>query len=106
MKLLLIGLLLASSIAQAHPRDESFWQTDKQKHATASAILVTVAYSVARQARLKKREALAAAFFTTLAIGLAKEIVDDRFDGDDLIADAVGAGAGVLLMAPIVFIEF
>ena len=57
-----------------------------------------MAYNVYREEMaLSRNEAKMAAFLTTLAVGAAKESMDEIFDTGDMKANAGGAFIGVLI---------
>lgn len=75
---------------------------DKVKHFFVSAFLQSVAFSVARTARMERSNAHLAAGVITLAVGVSKEVFDRRrggnFSAADLGWDAAGAlAAGAIL---------
>lgn len=83
-----------------------FEQKDKQKHIAVSALLTTVGFSVGQQAGLTKKQSILASAITVMSIGLAKEILDDNFDTDDILANAVGTGVGATLLTPVIVMDF
>lgn len=90
---LLAALLLFSSLAQA--REPSFdWSArDKQAHAGVSTLLSAGIY--------QQTKSYGVAFGSCLGIGLAKEIADHTSDGqfswNDMGANAIGCGTGLVL---------
>ena len=69
-----------------------------------SAFIESVSYSALQAARVDHRSALAGAVGVTAAFGVGREIHDSRnpnnhFSVRDLSWDALGAGAGVVLLS-------
>ncbi len=83
---------------------DSWFGIDKVKHFFMSAFIESVSYSALQAAHANHRPALAGAIGITAAFGLGKEIHDYRnpnnhFSIKDLSWDAIGAGAGVVLLS-------
>jgi uncharacterized protein YfiM (DUF2279 family) len=82
---------------------DSWVSADKVKHFFASAFVQSVSYSILRTARAPHDGALVAASALTLAVGVGKEIHDERagelFSVRDLAWDAAGAGAAAAVLA-------
>jgi uncharacterized protein YfiM (DUF2279 family) len=83
---------------------DSWFGIDKVKHFFMSAFIESVSYSALQAAHANHRPALAGAIGITAAFGLGKEIHDYRnpnnhFSIKDLSWDAIGAGAGVILLS-------
>ena len=83
---------------------DSWFAIDKVKHFFMSAFIESVSYSALQAAHANHRPALAGAIGITAAFGLGKEIHDYRnpnnhFSIKDLSWDAIGAGAGVILLS-------
>jgi len=83
---------------------DSWFGIDKIKHFFMSAFIESVSYSALQAAHANYRPALAGAIGITAVFGLGKEIHDYRnpnnhFSIKDLSWDAVGAGAGVVLLS-------
>jgi putative lipoprotein len=83
---------------------DSWFAIDKVKHFFMSAFIESVSYSALQAAHANYRPALAGAIGITAAFGLGKEIHDYRnpknhFSIKDLSWDAIGAGAGVVLLS-------
>ncbi len=76
--------------------------TDHVQHSLVSFAGSVYTFSVVRAAGLEAREASWAALATMAAAGLVKELSDrargGRFDGADLIANAVGLAIGGMLI--------
>ncbi len=97
---LAINLLYAQT---AVVRD-SWFGIDKIKHFFMSAFIESVSYSALQAARVSHRSAMAGAIGVTAAFGVGREIHDGRnpnnhFSVKDLTWDALGAGAGVVLLS-------
>lgn len=76
---------------------------DKQAHFMVCTFISGATYAGFRQAKKSKRDAWAAAVFTGLAVGIAKEAFDatmpnNYFDFQDLVADAAGSITGPFLV--------
>lgn len=83
---------------------DSWLSADKVKHFFVSAFVQSVSYSALRTARASHSDALVAASALTLAVGVGKEIHDERvgeegFSVRDLAWDAAGAGAATALLS-------
>jgi len=83
---------------------DSWFAIDKVKHFFMSAFIESVSYSALQAAHANHRPALAGAIGITAAFGLGKEIHDYRnpknhFSIRDLTWDAIGAGAGLVLLS-------
>ncbi len=85
---------------------DSWLSADKVKHFFMSAFVQSVSYSALRTARVSHDGALVGASALTLAVGVGKEIRDDRdarseerFSVRDLAWDAAGAGAAAVLLS-------
>jgi putative lipoprotein len=83
---------------------DSWFAIDKIKHFFMSAFIESVSYSALQAAHANHRPALAGAIGITAAFGLGKEIHDYRnpnnhFSIKDLSWDAIGAGAGLVLLS-------
>ena len=90
--------------AQAAVVRDSWFSPDKIKHFFMSAFIESVSYSALQAARVDHRSALAGAIGVTAAFGVGREIHDSRnpnnhFSVRDLSWDALGAGAGVVLLS-------
>jgi len=95
MKALIVALiLLISPLAQSFERDKAL-------HLGYSTVISAGTYSLFRLADHSKGESLIVAVTYTMAIGIAKEFSDPKFDGRDLAYDALGA-----LLGPILVINF
>jgi putative lipoprotein len=101
----LVGLCLAVNIiyGQAAVARDSWFGIDKIKHFFISAFVESVTYSALQAARVKRRPALTGAIGVTASIGVAREIHDKRKPGNrfsyrDLTWDALGIGAGAVLV--------
>jgi putative lipoprotein len=102
----IVGACLAVNLlyAQAAVVRDSWFGIDKVKHFFMSAFIESVSYSALQAAHANHRSALAGAIGITAAFGLGKEIHDYRnphnhFSIQDLSWDAIGAGAGVVLLS-------
>jgi uncharacterized protein YfiM (DUF2279 family) len=82
---------------------DSWLSADKVKHFFMSAFVQSVSYSALRTARVSHDGALVGASALTLAVGVGKEIHDDRsgerFSVRDLAWDAAGAGTAAVLLS-------
>jgi putative lipoprotein len=94
--------------AVAGPTDDvlpdSWFGIDKIKHFFMSAFIESVSYSALQAAHVNHRSAMAGAIGVTAAFGVGKEIHDylnpkNHFSIQDLSWDALGAGAGVVLLS-------
>ena len=101
----LIGACLAVNVvcAQVAATRDSWFGIDKIKHFFISAFVESVSYSALQAAHVNRRPALAGAIGVSAAIGVARELHDKRTPGNhfsyrDLTWDALGIGAGVLML--------
>ena len=83
---------------------DSWFGIDKIKHFFMSAFIESVSYSALQAAHANHRSAIAGAIGITAAFGVGKEIHDYRnpnnhFSIQDLSWDAIGAGAGLVLLS-------
>jgi putative lipoprotein len=83
---------------------DSWFAIDKVKHFFMSAFIESLSYSALQAAHVNHRSAMAGAIGVTAAFGVGKEIHDYRnpnnhFSIKDLSWDAIGAGAGVVLLS-------
>ncbi len=102
----LLSLCLAVNLVFAQPAiiPDSWFGIDKIKHFFMSVFIESVSYSALQAASVNHRSAMAGAIGVTGAFGLGKEIHDYRnpnnhFSIKDLSWDAIGAGAGVILLS-------
>jgi len=76
---------------------------DKAQHLAMSYALTTFGYAGARIGGMSSRNASAAAIGAAAAAGVAKELLDRHrggiFSYRDLVADALGIAAGVLVIS-------
>ena len=99
------GLCLAVNViyAQTAVTRDSWFGIDKIKHFFMSAFIESVSYSALQAAHVNRRPALAGAIGVSAAFGVARELHDSRTPGNhfsyrDLTWDAVGIGAGALML--------
>lgn len=102
----LLSVCLAVNLvyAQTAVVRDSWFGIDKIKHFFMSAFIESVSYSALQAARVNHRSAMAGAIGVTAAFGVGREIHDSRnpnnhFSVKDLSWDALGAGAGVVLLS-------
>src|ERR1700674_4028698 len=84
--------------------EDSWFGIDKIKHFFMSAFIESVSYSALQAANVNHRSALAGAIGITAAFGVGREIHDSLnpnniFSVKDLSWDAIGAGAGLVLLS-------
>lgn len=110
MKNLIVLILIAaiwlscfSSVSFAANREDDKWaDADKAAHVSVSYVISVTAFNFYKKnTDYSDSRAKTAAFFTTVAIGAAKELIDENFRDEyfswkDLGADALGAGLGVV----------
>jgi uncharacterized protein YfiM (DUF2279 family) len=101
----ILALSLATNLvfAQTAVVRDSWFGIDKIKHFFISAFVESISYSALQAAHVKRRPALAGAIGFTAAIGVAREIHDrkkpsNRFSYKDLTWDALGIGAGTMML--------
>jgi putative lipoprotein len=102
----LLGICLSVNLmyAQTAVVRDSWFGIDKIKHFFISAFIESVSYSALQAARVNHRSAMTGAIGVTAAFGVAREIHDSRnpknhFSAKDLTWDALGAGAGAVLLS-------
>jgi uncharacterized protein YfiM (DUF2279 family) len=102
----LFSMCLAVNLvyAQTAVVRDSWFGIDKIKHFFMSAFIESVSYSVLQAAGASHRSAMSGAIGVTAAVGVGREIHDSRnpknhFSVKDLSWDALGAGAGVVLLS-------
>jgi putative lipoprotein len=83
---------------------DNWFGVDKIKHFFMSAFIESVSYSALQAAHANHRSAMAGAIGVTAAFGIGREIHDSRnpkniFSVKDLSWDAIGAGAGLVLLS-------
>ena len=100
-----VSLVLAVNIiyAQAAVARDSWFGIDKIKHFFISAFIESVSYSALQAARANHRTALTGAIGVSAAFGVARELHDKRTPGNrfsykDLTWDALGVGAGAVML--------
>lgn len=81
---IVLSLLFTPAVASASPNDKTL-------HFGVSAGLSTLFYNAYKEQGHTKASAKVAAFASTLAIGIAKELSDQEFSSEDLLFDAMGA---------------
>ena len=91
-----------AAAAQRHP--DAWIGIDKVKHFFMSAFIESVSYSALQAMNLHHRPALGSAIGITLGLGVGREIHDKRTPGNifsvrDLTWDAIGIGAGAVLLS-------
>ena len=95
-----LTLLLALAL-QGQPSDRWF-SADKIKHFFMGAFVQSVSYSALRATQVNHRSSLIGATAANVVISVGKEVVDARrtglFSRRDLVWDAAGAGASMLLL--------
>lgn len=105
----LAGIFMAINIvfAQAaapQPHPDPWFGIDKIKHFFMSAFIESVSYSLLQASGVHHRSAMTGAIGITLGVGLARELHDQRSPGNifsvrDLTWDAIGTGAGAVLLS-------
>ncbi len=103
-RLLSLSLGVNLIFAQAVTIPDSWFGIDKIKHFFMSVFIESVSYSALQAAHVNHRSAMAGAIGVTGAFGLGKEIHDYRnpnnhFSIKDLSWDAIGTGAGIILLS-------
>ncbi|HEX4925629.1 MAG TPA: hypothetical protein VFV50_16155 [Bdellovibrionales bacterium] len=86
-------LVLATSSAYGL----NFSERDKQQHLAGSFALQSAGYGGLRLLGQSHKEALWKAAFLSMTAGMIKEITDPLPDREDLAADAIGIGAGMII---------
>jgi putative lipoprotein len=101
----IIGVCFAVNViyAQTAVARDGWFGIDKIKHFFISAFIESVSYSALQAARVDRRPALAGAIGVSAAFGVARELHDKRMPGNhfsyrDLTWDALGIGAGAVML--------
>ncbi|HEV7387890.1 MAG TPA: VanZ family protein [Gemmatimonadaceae bacterium] len=105
----LVGVCMAINVvfaqaAATQPHPDSWFGIDKIKHFFMSAFIESVSYSLLQASGVHHRSAMGGAIGITLGFGVAREIHDKRTPGNifsvrDLTWDAIGTGAGAVLLS-------
>ncbi|MDQ6690876.1 MAG: hypothetical protein M3Z18_10240 [Gemmatimonadota bacterium] len=102
----LAGFCLAVNLvfAQTAVVHDSWFSPDKIKHFFMSAFIESLTYSALQAVRVNHRPALGGAIGFTLAVGVGREIHDQRTPGNifsvrDLTWDAIGTAAGAVMLS-------
>lgn len=91
------ALALAALPARADELD--LGDLDKQAHIAVSYGLTLTGAAIARRYEVERWQAVALSAAATLALGLAKEVVDDDFSPADMGANTLGvAGAAAVVL--------
>jgi putative lipoprotein len=94
--------LIYGQAAVAHT--DSWFGIDKLKHFFVSAFIESVSYSALQAMGVNHRAAMGSAIGISVGVGVARELHDRRVPGNifsvrDLTWDALGTGAGALLLS-------
>jgi uncharacterized protein YfiM (DUF2279 family) len=94
------GVQLVAPLSR-EPGEDRWFGRDKLYHIAASAVIQGAGHGLFRAAGSDFREASRAAGMLTLFVGVGKEVSDraagGAFSWRDLVADAVGGGAGAVV---------
>lgn len=89
----LLTLLIVSFVLTHAPAKGHALETDKAAHLGIAYTINTAAYGFYKKGfRMNRFEAFLFAAFATSAICLTKEMLDPRFDEQDLVYDGIGMG--------------
>ena len=94
IKSLLVALLLTSSLFG----NSFFKQDDKQQHMKATALIAFMSSVVYSELGYTPTEVFWMSLGTALAVGVVKELSDDEFSGQDMVANAIGGTVGAIPM--------
>lgn len=72
------------------------WGLDKVTHFLAGALVAVVTYLVACMAGATQAASLSVGFWLSIVAGMAKELLDERFEWKDLLATAIGGAAATI----------
>lgn len=72
------------------------WGLDKVTHFLAGALVAVMAYLVVGMTGATQVASLAAGFGLSIVAGVAKELIDERFEWKDLLATAIGGAAATI----------
>jgi hypothetical protein len=90
-----LAVCLALAPRPAAADDLDLGDLDKQAHVAVSYGLALTGQVVLRRYDVPRWQAAAIAAAATLALGTAKELVDDRFSFADMGANVIGVGLSV-----------
>ena len=74
-----------------------FDQKDKQNHLLVSACISAGSYAYFRSEKYSRFSSIMGSIAITTFVGSLKELVDPSLDSQDLQADTIGMGTGLLL---------
>ena len=101
-----IGVCLAANLICSQPAvvPDKWFGIDKIKHFFISAFIESVSYSALQAAHVNRRPAMAGAIGVSAAFGVGRELHDKRTPGNhfsyrDLTWDAIGIGAGAVMLS-------
>lgn len=72
------------------------WGLDKVTHFLAGALVAVMVYLVVSMAGATQAASLAAGFGLSIAAGVVKELLDERFEWKDLLATAIGGASATI----------
>lgn len=72
------------------------WGLDKVTHFLAGALVAVMAYLVACMAGATEAASLSIGLWLSIASGMAKELLDERFEWKDLLATVIGGAAATI----------
>lgn len=72
------------------------WGLDKTTHFLVGALIVVLVYLASCTAGATQVASLAVGFGLSIVAGVAKELLDERFDWKDLLATAIGGAAAAI----------
>lgn len=93
MKKLLLMAILISPMAKA----VDLSQRDKQLHLGVSAAISGAVYTTLRLKGASRLKSAGVAALMSMWCGTVKELTDEKFDWQDMQADAIGTSIGVSL---------
>ena len=90
---LILTILLTSHVALA----TDFTEQDKRKHITASSGIAMITYLGFRHNGFTVVESAGLAALVSLSVGHLKESTDPFYDHEDMEANLLGTGVGILI---------
>lgn len=72
------------------------WGLDKTTHFLVGALIVVLVYLASCTVGATQVASLAVGFGLSIVAGVAKELLDERFDWKDLLATAIGGAAAAI----------
>lgn len=72
------------------------WGLDKVTHFLAGALIAVMAFLVTCMTGATQAASLSVGFWLSIVAGMAKELLDERFEWKDLLATVIGGAAATI----------